>query len=196
MLLVHIERVNLAEVAVSRLHEVETVSLRLRERELVRQDNALRELLDLNAGDDALDAAAGVVGVELLLVDINRGLILVNEDSLLSPAVKNLARCCVNIVAFFGQLKADNVVFVLREIRFSFLFADNVIGRTAELAEPACAFGVVAHTPERFDFSHKNSPFLIHAYLLVYHILCRRTRRIDEKFIYYIVYYTFREDFH
>ena len=79
---VHVKRVNLAEIAVGRLHKVEAVGLCLRQSELVRQDDALRKFLDLDARDHSLDASALVVGVEFHLVNVDRGLILVDQNAL------------------------------------------------------------------------------------------------------------------
>ena len=53
---VHVQGIDLAEIAVRRLHQAEAVLLGLRERLLVRQHDARVEVLHAHQTDDALSA--------------------------------------------------------------------------------------------------------------------------------------------
>ena len=159
VLAVHIERIDLAEIAVGRLHQIQAVFLCLGERELMRQDHALGELLHLDARDQALDALALVVGVELHLIHIDRRLILIHQHALVAPQIEHLAGALIHVVALLGKLQTDHVVRILRNKRLALLLADDIIGRTAERFQLACLFGVKAHAPERFNHCHTHYLF-------------------------------------
>ena len=154
VLAVHVEGVDLAEIAVGRLHQVKAVGFRLGEGEFMGEDDALGEFLDLDAGDHALDAFALVVGVEFHFVDIDGGFVLVDQNPLAAPEIEDLARAGIDVVALLGKLQADDIVLVLFDKRLAFILADDVIGRAAEGVQVARFLGIEPHAAECFDFCH------------------------------------------
>ena len=152
VLLIHIKRIDLAEIAEGGLHQAEAIFLGLAQRLLVRQNNPFAEFFQLHAADQALDLFLLPVSGEFLLVDVQSGLGVLLEDSVLHPALQRAPRFAVGIFAL-RQLQADHVAGIFREIGLPLLLTDDIVGRTGQRARLS-GLRRIPQAAEGLNFSH------------------------------------------
>ena len=152
---VHIKGINLAEIAVGRLHQVEAVLLGFGERLLMRQHDARAEILHADKTDDALERAFLAVvdaGEKFFLVDVDARVVVAVQRAVRKPAAQRFPGVAVGILAL-RQLEPDDVVRVAREVFGALRVADDVVGRAGQLCGRA-GRGSIAHGVKSLDVGH------------------------------------------
>ena len=160
-LLVHIEGINLAEIASGGLHQVQTVLFGLAQGLLVGEHRAFGKGLCLHQADEALDflhRAVGNAGQEFFFINVEARLAVLAEDALLQPGFQGFSGLLIGIFAP-GQLQADDVAGIDTEIFLALVLADNIIRGTGQRLDLPGLVGK-PHSAEGFDFSHGFHSFI------------------------------------
>ena len=147
---VGVEAEDRAEVHARRVHELQAVGLRAGERLLVGEDAARAERLQPDAGHEPLAGQPPALGLELLLVDVERPRPVLHQHVLAEPLAQGVRRARVAVVGLgVGrglalQDEADDVVRTSGEEALLHRRVDHVIRRGDHVAERPHPAQVVA----------------------------------------------------
>ena len=156
MAFVHIEGINLAEIAAGGLHQVQTVLFGLAQSFFMRQHGSGRKRLGLDPADKTLDLFHRAMvhpSSEFLFIDIQPRLGIPLQNARFFPGAQGVSRFFIGIFSLFGQFQPDDIAGIHPQIFLTLGFTDNIIGRTGQLADFS-GFFRKTQSAEGSDFSH------------------------------------------